>query len=311
MRFYLYRHIRHDKNEPFYIGVGTKQNGLHAKSWKLHYSRAFTKNNRNNYWKNIVNKTSYDVEILYESNDYQEILDKEKFFITLYGRKDLKTGTLVNLSDGGEKGQVNCIYIHTEKRKQTYLKMSNVRSKELYLYNLNDNFIKSYKNIEIAAKDLGIYKNSVSTALNSKSHLIKKDYRILRYYKEVLIKNVDYLSKNFKVILPNGEETYYSSLTQLGKDYKKDRNKLAKQLKQNGFVVIKYRKVKEKIKKERTYTKIYMYNNKFELLNTFNGHLEASLFLKLNVTTIYSYLCKKKFVKSKNYLLSTNENLNG
>lgn len=45
--FYLYRHIRHDKNEPFYIGIGRTRN----------YERAFRKTSRNKFWKNIVSKT--------------------------------------------------------------------------------------------------------------------------------------------------------------------------------------------------------------------------------------------------------------
>lgn len=90
--FYLYRHIRHDKNEPFYIGIGRTRN----------YERAFRKTSRNKFWKNIVSKTTYSVEILYECETLEEINSKEVEFIKLYGRKDLGTGSLVNLTDGGD-----------------------------------------------------------------------------------------------------------------------------------------------------------------------------------------------------------------
>jgi hypothetical protein len=87
----VYRHIRLDKNEPFYIGIGAET------------SRAFdVKKGRNTYWKNIVNKTDYEVQILFDDLTWDEACEKEKEFITLYGRRDLGTGTLVNMTDGGE-----------------------------------------------------------------------------------------------------------------------------------------------------------------------------------------------------------------
>lgn len=95
---YLYRHIRLDKNEPFYIGVGTKCEGINSVSHK----RSSTECNRNKFWKNIANKTDYRIDILLYSDDYQFILKKEIEFIKLYGRRDLGLGTLVNLTDGGE-----------------------------------------------------------------------------------------------------------------------------------------------------------------------------------------------------------------
>jgi len=47
------------------------------------------------------------------------IIEKEKEFISIYGRKDLKKGTLCNLTDGGE-GIVNC-------SKESRLKISEAR----------------------------------------------------------------------------------------------------------------------------------------------------------------------------------------
>ena len=86
----LYRHIRLDKNVPFYIGIG--------KTEKRAYSKAF----RNNHWKGIVNKYGHEVEIIMEGLTIAEAYEKEKEFIKLYGRADLNEGTLCNLTDGGE-----------------------------------------------------------------------------------------------------------------------------------------------------------------------------------------------------------------
>lgn len=101
-KFYLYIHYRKDNGNPFYIGIGTKQDNRLFTKCSTEYSRAHTKKERTIWWKNIANKTEYEIEILLESDDYEFIKQKEIEFITLYGRRDLGTGILVNLTDGGE-----------------------------------------------------------------------------------------------------------------------------------------------------------------------------------------------------------------
>lgn len=99
---YLYRHIRNDIGKVFYIGVSTKP------------KRAYDKHNRSNFWKNIVSKTDYSIEIMLEDDNFEFIKEKEKEFILLYGRANLGLGTLVNLTDGGE-GSLG--HKHTEEHK--------------------------------------------------------------------------------------------------------------------------------------------------------------------------------------------------
>ena len=72
-KYYLYRHIRLDKNEPFYIGIGTKQN---RNCFNTIYRRAYSKHSRGKIWKFIENKTEYKVEILLESDDRTFIKNK-------------------------------------------------------------------------------------------------------------------------------------------------------------------------------------------------------------------------------------------
>lgn len=99
-KYYVYRHVRLDTNVPFYIGIGTKPDKFNG--FITEYKRAFCKQSRNTYWKNIASKYGYKVEILFESSDKDLILQKETEFINLYGRLDLGTGGLVNMTDGGE-----------------------------------------------------------------------------------------------------------------------------------------------------------------------------------------------------------------
>ena len=88
---YLYRHIRLDKNEPFYIGIGSDKN----------YARSRVKK-RNNLWHKIANKTNYEIEIILDDLSWKDACNKEKEFIKLYGKKCDNTGILTNLTDGGE-----------------------------------------------------------------------------------------------------------------------------------------------------------------------------------------------------------------
>lgn len=86
---YLYRHIRLDKNEPFYIGISKRKN------------RPFVDYGRNNIWKSIVSKTEYDVEILFDDITWDDACKKEKEFIKLYGRI-YDGGILANMTTGGD-----------------------------------------------------------------------------------------------------------------------------------------------------------------------------------------------------------------
>jgi hypothetical protein len=94
-KYFLYRHIRLDKNEVFYIGIGTLHTRNTSREDRIKYSRAFSIKSRNQYWKNIVSKSQYKIEILYVCNTQKEIIRKEKEFIKLYKK------TLCNLTDGG------------------------------------------------------------------------------------------------------------------------------------------------------------------------------------------------------------------
>jgi len=105
---YVYRHIRLDKNEPFYIGIGNQPN--HKRAYD------YSKNRINKIWLDIVNKSEYEVEVLFDELSWEEACEKEKEFIALYGRKDLKTGSLANMTEGGD-GVIGILFTDEHKRK--------------------------------------------------------------------------------------------------------------------------------------------------------------------------------------------------
>jgi len=102
---YVYKHTRLDKNEVFYIGIGSDN--------KNKFTRAYSKKRRSKFWKDLTKNIDYEVEILYNNITWEEACQKEKELILQYGRKDLNTGTLCNLTDGGEGAKG---YIYTQDR---------------------------------------------------------------------------------------------------------------------------------------------------------------------------------------------------
>lgn len=84
----LYRHLK-PSGEVFYIGVGS-------------LIRPYSMINRNKFWHNIVNKYGYEVQILKSDLSWEDVCELEKILISWYGRRDLGTGPLVNLTSGGD-----------------------------------------------------------------------------------------------------------------------------------------------------------------------------------------------------------------
>lgn len=193
--YYLYRHIRLDKNEVFYIGIGKL-----AKNAKLtsieseYYRRAYSKTSRNRYWKNIIKSSDYEVEVLLDSDSRNFIKQKEREFIKLYGRRDLKLGTLVNMTDGGEgkEGVINSkITISkmsesakkniTKERKIQLLRQleknhstrgkfgkNHYNSIKVYQYSLNNSLIKEWDSLMDIKRELGYNISHISQCINNK-----------------------------------------------------------------------------------------------------------------------------------------------
>ena len=113
-KYYLYRYVRKDNNQVFYVGIGTKRVKRNYTSHQNEYERAYTLKNRNTHFLNIVKKIDYEVEIMLESDSQEYIKDKEKEFILLYGRADIDGGTLTNQTDGGD-GHFNMNIINRNK----------------------------------------------------------------------------------------------------------------------------------------------------------------------------------------------------
>lgn len=188
---YVYRHIRLDKNEPFYIGIGSDDR----------YRRANEKSRRNKHWNNIVSKSNYEVDILLDNLSWDEACKKEIEFIELYGRNDIGNGTLVNLTGGGDGAYKTIPSIETRiklskkakgkiYKESTKDKISNTL-KELYKDSENHprsrkvictKSNKIYNSIKDAAIELGVNPKNLRRYLDG----TLKNKTTLIYYKTIL-----------------------------------------------------------------------------------------------------------------------------
>lgn len=161
---YVYRHIRQDKNIPFYIGVGLSDDN---------YFRAYqkSKTKRSKYWHNI-SKNGYDVEILMDGLTKEEAFEKEKEFIKIYGRSNNRTGILCNLTDGGENPPINKGDKNPAKRKEVREKLSmqklGIKLSKEHRHNLS---IASKKCGKIPPSQKGVKRNASSISKMIESRL--------------------------------------------------------------------------------------------------------------------------------------------
>jgi len=113
-KHYIYKHIRKDTGETFYVGKGTFR-----KNRKPSFERACAKiHSRNPHWKRIVEKAGYDVEIFVMCKTDKEAQRVEKMLISKIGRYDLKKGPLANFTDGGD-GHCGVVVSKELRRKRS------------------------------------------------------------------------------------------------------------------------------------------------------------------------------------------------
>lgn len=92
--YYIYAHVNAQNGIIFYIGKGK---GYRCKS--LH--------RRSARWHNYVKKYGYNILFIEENLPQEEAFAKEVYYIKKFGRHDLGTGELINMSDGGVGGNNN------------------------------------------------------------------------------------------------------------------------------------------------------------------------------------------------------------
>lgn len=162
----VYRHRRKDNLEVFYVGIGKD------------VKRAYSSKNRNKYWRNIVSKHGYDIEVVQEGLDYEIAKELEIFMIGEYGRSDLGKGCLCNMTDGGD-GSVN--FKHSEESKLLISKNNSrvgywrgknrdmtVLCKPVYYYKPSGELAGEFGSIQEASNNLNIKDSNISMVCKGK-----------------------------------------------------------------------------------------------------------------------------------------------
>ena len=128
MNYYVYLHRKKVTGEVFYVGKGKGR-------------RSKVSKNRSKFWKAIVNKHGYTIEIVCDGVQEWYAIELEKELITFYGRRDLGNGSLVNMTDGGEGTSGHKM---TEEQKLKFSTCYKDHDKTEYVFknkNTNDIFV--------------------------------------------------------------------------------------------------------------------------------------------------------------------------
>lgn len=86
----VYLHKKKGTEDVFYVGIGALP------------ERASCEHKRNQLWNKIVKKYGYYINITHENLCWEEACIIEKYLISFYGRIDIGTGILSNMTNGGD-----------------------------------------------------------------------------------------------------------------------------------------------------------------------------------------------------------------
>jgi hypothetical protein len=126
MNFYVYLHRKASNGEVFYVGKGCGH-------------RAWSRNGRSSWWNRIAAKHGLMVDIVIDGIQEWYAFEHEAELISLYGRRNINQGPLINLSDGGE-GPSGVIVT-----AETRIKMSESRKNMVFSEKHRENLSKACK----------------------------------------------------------------------------------------------------------------------------------------------------------------------
>jgi hypothetical protein len=144
-QYYLYTHTRPDTGEIFYVGISSDLPGRYSRAYEVGPGK------RNSIWNKIwlKNKKQVLVDILDVYDDQQVCLDAEIELIKKYGRLCHNTGSLANISAGGE--------------------FTVGDPKQVLQYDITGKFLQEWQSVVHACKATGLKDKALYRALNGVS----------------------------------------------------------------------------------------------------------------------------------------------
>lgn len=165
-KYFVYKHIRDDKHNVFYVGIGKIRTDDSATTYKMRHYRAYSKQGRNPIWKSITNKTTYTVEIVKTGVSKEEAIKLEIYLIKKYGKIKSK-GLLANITDGGEVVVSDLITVLNDPKC----------SQRVYQYDLDGNFIKEWLSTNEIKRQLGFDNSAIRKAIKNKTKTPNVSYK--------------------------------------------------------------------------------------------------------------------------------------
>lgn len=151
--YYLYQHTKKTDGEVFYVGIGNK-------------ARASMTTSRSNFWKSVVEKHDFEVEILRSFKTWEEACEWEKFLISIYGRRDINSGILVNHTGGGDGCNNPSLELREKKRGKILEKIG----KRYDVYRISDRaFMGTFNGTKDCAEFIGCKQQYIGIISNQNS----------------------------------------------------------------------------------------------------------------------------------------------
>src|SRR5690554_1979662 len=151
--YYVYVYLDPETREPFYVGKGKGERAYSHLKDATDSSNTLPKHNKIRRLKRRL--LSPIILIPYNNISEQEAFQKESSLIAHYGRKDMGTGCLYNMSDGGEGNSG-----HRYCRDSTVHKLTNIYTKEVI-----------FKTQLEMREELGMHRSSICDLIKGrKSH---------------------------------------------------------------------------------------------------------------------------------------------
>ena len=154
----VYRHVRLDTNEVFYVGIGGNE------------KRAYVTGRRSKWWNKITDKTEYRVDILFDDMSWDET--KLKMSKAQKGRTvSVETRDKISKSNTGKASHKKGVR-PSDKEVARLQELNNKRKKPVLQLDLNGKLIKIWESALQAKREGGYHQGHVNACClgNSKTH---------------------------------------------------------------------------------------------------------------------------------------------